>query len=84
MLLAFFFGPQQADRHGRYTFRLKPTLGLMDATDISVGANIGAGIFIVTGIVARMAGPAQFVSYCDSAVPPSSPQQVDAITGIIS
>jgi APA family basic amino acid/polyamine antiporter len=37
---------------------LKPTLGLLDATAINVGAIIGAGIFVVTGIVAGLAGPA--------------------------
>jgi APA family basic amino acid/polyamine antiporter len=36
---------------------LKRALGLFDATAISVGAIIGAGIFVVTGIVAGMAGP---------------------------
>jgi APA family basic amino acid/polyamine antiporter len=41
---------------------LKPTLGLLDATAISVGAIIGAGIFVVTGIVAGMAGPALLIS----------------------
>lgn len=41
---------------------LKPTLGLFDATAISVGAIIGAGIFVVTGIVAGLAGPALVVS----------------------
>jgi APA family basic amino acid/polyamine antiporter len=42
--------------------KLKPTLGLLDATAISVGAIIGAGIFVVTGIVAGMAGPALLIS----------------------
>jgi len=41
---------------------LKPTLGLFDATAISVGAIIGAGIFVVTGIVAGSAGPALVLS----------------------
>ncbi|MGQ9624124.1 MAG: APC family permease [Candidatus Bathycorpusculaceae bacterium] len=40
----------------------KPTLGLLDATAISVGAIIGAGIFIVIGISAREAGSALLVS----------------------
>lgn len=42
--------------------KLKPTLGLLDATAISVGAIIGAGIFVVTGIVAGMAGSALLIS----------------------
>jgi APA family basic amino acid/polyamine antiporter len=37
---------------------LKPTLGLFDATAISVGAIVGAGIFVVTGIVAGLAAGA--------------------------
>jgi APA family basic amino acid/polyamine antiporter len=42
--------------------QLKPTLGLFDATAISVGAIIGAGIFVVTGIAAGLAGSALIVS----------------------
>ncbi|MGB9959885.1 MAG: APC family permease [Candidatus Bathyarchaeales archaeon] len=41
---------------------LKPTLGLFDATAISVGAIVGAGIFVITGIAAGLAGPALTVS----------------------
>jgi len=41
---------------------LKPILGLFDATAIGVGAIIGGGIFVVTGIVAGLAGPALVVS----------------------
>jgi APA family basic amino acid/polyamine antiporter len=37
---------------------LKPTLGLLDSTAISVGAIVGAGIFVVTGIAAGYAGSA--------------------------
>jgi len=46
----------------------KPTLGLLDATAISVGAIIGAGIFIVVGISAREAGSALVVSMLLAAV----------------
>ena len=42
--------------------KLKPSLGLFDATAISVGAIIGAGIFVVTGIAAKEAGSALVVS----------------------
>ncbi len=42
--------------------RLKPVLGLLDATAINVGAIVGAGIFIVTGIAAGVAGSAMIVS----------------------
>lgn len=41
---------------------LKRVLGLFDATAISLGAIIGAGIFVVTGIVAGLAGPSVIVS----------------------
>jgi basic amino acid/polyamine antiporter, APA family len=41
---------------------LKRTLSLFDATAISVGAIIGAGIFVVTGIVAGLAGSALVIS----------------------
>jgi APA family basic amino acid/polyamine antiporter len=42
--------------------KLKPVLGLLDATAINVGAIVGAGIFIVTGIAAGVAGSAMIVS----------------------
>jgi len=42
--------------------QLRRALGLFDATAISIGAIIGAGIFVVIGIVAGMAGPAVVVS----------------------
>jgi APA family basic amino acid/polyamine antiporter len=41
---------------------LKRTLGLFDAASISIGAIIGAGIFVVTGIVAGLAGPSVIIS----------------------
>jgi APA family basic amino acid/polyamine antiporter len=41
---------------------LKRTLGLWSATAISVGAIIGGGIFVVTGIVAGLAGSALIIS----------------------
>lgn len=47
---------------------LKRSLGLMDATAISVGAIIGGGIFVVTGIVAGLAGSALVVSMIIAAV----------------
>lgn len=47
---------------------LKPTLGLWSATAINVGAIIGGGIFVVTGIVAGYAGSALVVSMVISAV----------------
>ena len=41
---------------------LKPTLGLWSAVAINVGAIIGGGIFVVTGIVADVAGSASVIS----------------------
>jgi len=41
---------------------LKRSLSLLDATSISVGAIIGGGIFVVTGIVADLAGSALVIS----------------------
>ncbi|MGQ9780940.1 MAG: APC family permease [Nitrososphaeria archaeon] len=41
---------------------LRPTLSLFDATTISIGAIIGGGIYVVTGIVAGLAGPALVIS----------------------
>lgn len=47
---------------------LKPTLGLFGATAISVGATVGAGIFVVTGIAAGLAGSAVVISMLLAAV----------------
>jgi len=47
---------------------LKRSLSLLDATAISVGAIIGGGIFVVTGIVAGLAGSALVVSMVLAAV----------------
>jgi basic amino acid/polyamine antiporter, APA family len=41
---------------------LKREIGLFGATALGIGAIIGSGIFIVTGIVAGIAGPAMIVS----------------------
>jgi amino acid transporter/nucleotide-binding universal stress UspA family protein len=38
-------------------------MGLMDVTMIGVGAMIGAGIFVLTGIAAGVAGPALIVTF---------------------
>ncbi len=47
---------------------LRATMSLLDATAVGVGSIIGAGIFVVTGIVAGIAGPALVVSVLISAV----------------
>jgi amino acid transporter len=38
-------------------------LGLIDATMIGVGAMIGAGIFVLTGIAAGESGPASILAF---------------------
>ena len=38
-------------------------LGLFDATMIGVGAMIGAGIFVLTGIAAGVSGPASILAF---------------------
>ena len=42
---------------------LSRTLGLLDITMIGVGAMIGAGIFVLTGIAAGFAGPALTIAF---------------------
>jgi basic amino acid/polyamine antiporter, APA family len=46
---------------------LRKTFGLFDAFNIGIGAIIGAGIFVVTGIGASLAGPALLLSLLISA-----------------
>jgi APA family basic amino acid/polyamine antiporter len=43
--------------------RLTRSLGLLTATMLGVGAMIGAGIFILSGLAAGVAGPAATISY---------------------
>lgn len=47
---------------------LKPSLGLFDAVAVSVGAIIGGGIFVVTGIAAGVAGSALVISMLIAAI----------------
>ncbi len=49
------------DKHNTTSFARD--LGLFDATMIGVGAMIGAGIFVLTGIAAGEAGPASILSF---------------------
>lgn len=42
--------------------KLKRELNLMDAVGIGLGAVIGAGIFVVSGVAAEIAGPAMLIS----------------------
>lgn len=39
------------------------SLGLLDATMVGIGAMIGAGIFVLTGLAANIAGPAAIVVF---------------------
>lgn len=41
---------------------LKREIGLFGATALGIGAIIGSGIFVVTGIVAGITGPAMIIS----------------------
>jgi basic amino acid/polyamine antiporter, APA family len=43
---------------------LSREMKLMDATLIGVGAMIGAGIFVLTGIAAGVAGPGLIITFC--------------------
>jgi APA family basic amino acid/polyamine antiporter len=42
---------------------LKRGLGLVGATDVGVGAIIGAGIFVLSGVAAGLAGPSVILSF---------------------
>ncbi len=42
---------------------LKRSLGLMGATDVGLGAIIGAGVFILSGVAAGLAGPSVILSF---------------------
>ncbi len=53
---------QSSEEHANGGLRLAPRLGLIDATAINIGAIIGAGVFVVTGIATGFAGSALLVS----------------------
>lgn len=50
------------------TPRLKRELGLFDAIAIGLGAVIGAGIFVVSGVAAGIAGPAMLIALVIAAI----------------
>lgn len=54
-------GDQPAGGQTQVTFARN--LGLFDATMIGVGAMIGAGIFVLTGLAAGVAGPAAILAF---------------------
>lgn len=43
--------------------QLKRSLGLLGATNVSIGAIIGAGIFVLSGVASGIAGPAVILSF---------------------
>lgn len=47
---------------------VRKKLSLFDAVSINIGAIVGAGIYVVTGIVAGLAGPAMIVSLALAAI----------------
>lgn len=47
---------------------LKREIGLLGTTALGIGAIIGSGIFIITGIVAGIAGPAMIISVMISGI----------------
>lgn len=51
------------NNHNNEDITLSRTLGLLDITMIGVGAMIGAGIFVLTGIAAGEAGPALVLAF---------------------
>jgi len=51
------------NKHPQEEITLSRTLGLVDITMIGVGAMIGAGIFVLTGIAAGEAGPAAILAF---------------------
>ncbi|MFQ5737687.1 MAG: amino acid permease [Acidobacteriota bacterium] len=53
--------PKTVKRNSKVTFARD--LGLFDATMIGIGAMIGAGIFVLTGIAAGQAGPASLLAF---------------------
>jgi APA family basic amino acid/polyamine antiporter len=62
------YSRDELNMRGARELELKPSLGLFDATAIGIGAIIGGGIFVVTGIVAGVAGPSLVVSIIIAAV----------------
>ncbi len=56
------------NRQGSNEVTFARDLRLFDATMIGVGAMIGAGIFVLTGIAAGEAGPASILSFALSGV----------------
>jgi APA family basic amino acid/polyamine antiporter len=43
-------------------------LGLLGATDIGIGALIGAGVFVLSGVAAGLAGPGVIIAFALSGI----------------
>src|SRR5512137_74928 len=63
-----FFMESEEEPQSQAPKQLKRSLGLWSAIGINVGAIIGGGIFVVTGIVAGLAGSALVVSMVIAAI----------------
>jgi len=50
------------------TTRMRPSINLLSASAISIGATVGAGIFAVTGVAAGLAGSALLISLILAAI----------------
>ena len=48
--------------------RLERRLGKLDVTLVGVGASIGAGIFVISGVAARLAGPSVILSFFSASI----------------
>ena len=55
--------PRTSNAHPREELTLSRDLGLFTITMIGIGAMIGAGIFVLTGIAAGVAGPALMLAF---------------------
>jgi len=51
-------------------FEFARSLGLFDATMIGVGAMIGAGIFLLTGIAVGVSGPTSILAFSPNGARP--------------
>ncbi|HEU0301135.1 MAG TPA: amino acid permease, partial [Longimicrobium sp.] len=62
------FSPDDPPSRGGSPRELRRELGLLDAVGVGFGAIVGAGIFVVTGVAAGIAGPALLAGLLVAAV----------------